>query len=108
MKQLIQFQYGENDERTVVVTQHIVETTNLKIREIQNSGNMLLCISHSSLNTLLDFTGADDFQIIYLNQKDYVNGSSFAVSNSAGFMVQTQCKRIILVQHPEIKKVRYL
>lgn len=74
-----------------------ISETNLKISEyVFNSNNILLEITHNKMNTLIDFKGASDYRVLFLDENHFVTGGTYAKNNSKGYMIQTQSKKILL------------
>lgn len=82
----------------IEVIYHKTSETNLKISECYfESYNILLEIEHNEINTLLDFKNASDYQVLYLDENNFVNGGAYAMNNSIGFKIQTQNKKMLLM-----------
>lgn len=82
----------------IEVIYHKTSETNLKISECYfESNNILLEIEHNEINTLLDFKNASDYQVLYLDENNFVNGGAYAMNNSIGFKIQTQNKKMLLM-----------
>lgn len=70
--------------------------------------NTILRIEHSGLTTMIDFTQAKDYQVLYLNKNLEIVGGSYAINNDFGFVLQTQEKNILLVEMQDENTTRIL
>ncbi len=92
--------------KTIIVTEGYetkilnVETlqtddSNIKISALNFEQHILLEIINNNLNNLLDFKGAANLKVLYL-QDNIVKGGTYAINNHTGFMIQTDYKNILL------------
>lgn len=90
--------YVNNFEINENLVRVSTEETNIQIKKMSfENQNLLLNILHQEMNTLLDFTGASDYQVYYLSEKHEILGSTYAKNNEKGYLIVTQYKRILLV-----------
>lgn len=114
--------FHNNQAAAITTTDVICSRNNIRIEDLNlKADNVLLKIEHHGLTTLLDFSNAKDYQVIYLNYQLaimnntndldepsgylrswlHIVGVSFAINNEAGFMLQTQEKFILLIRKEE-------
>ena len=92
-----------SDKKTLKLEGHHVELSerNIKIDSLKNN-LYLIEFSHKSINTLLDLTGSNNYQILAFDGNDQFIGASLALENDNGFMIQTQARKVIILPYSEL------
>lgn len=94
----IKIQFQEKTSISFDVACFKTESRNIFIREqIKASGPLLLVLTHGRFHALLDFTKAEDFQLLAFNKKNKFIGASLAISNEIGFIWQTQADKVLII-----------
>ena len=81
------------------VTEVELDDANVKVAKLNgSSSNYFISVNVNYGNTLLDFTGAEDFRVFFYDEDGELTGRHWALNNESGFMLQTRYKRIFLVE----------
>lgn len=99
MKSIIKIHCRKLEPLTLHATIKILKKPSIQINSsFLNEGINLLRFTHASLNTLLDFSQSEDYQLIYFDADNSFTGASYAINNKRGsFSVQTVSKLLLLI-----------
>lgn len=113
MKKALQITLNDNTNLSLDSFCLLTTDSNIKLaKQLEASSIPLLIeIQHKQLNTLLDFTKAAPYAILYFDEKLLFSGATFSINESEStFIIQTQFKTILLVplnQKIELKNLFY-
>ena len=72
----------------------------VQVSEIVSEADILyLNIESDASVLLLDFKDAQDYRVLFLNDNYWTVGSTFALNNENGFVIQTRYKKILLMRY---------
>jgi hypothetical protein len=72
----------------------------IQVSEIVSEADILYLNIESDVSVLLlDFKDAQDYRVLFLNKNGYCVGSTFALNNKNGFVIQTRYKKILLMRY---------
>lgn len=72
----------------------------IQVSEIISEADILyLNIESDASVLLLDFKDAQDYRVLFLNDNYWTVGSTFALNNENGFVIQTRYKKILLMRY---------
>lgn len=72
----------------------------IQVSEIVSEADILyLNIESDASVLLLDFKDAQDYRVLFLNDNYWTVGSTFALNNKNGFVIQTRYKKILLMRY---------
>ena len=72
----------------------------IQVSEIVSEADILyLNIESDASVLLLDFKDAQDYRVLFLNDNNWTVGSTFALNNENGFVIQTLYKKILLMRY---------
>jgi hypothetical protein len=99
MKNIIKIHCKKLEPFTLHATIKIVKEPSIQINHsFLKEGINLLHFTHASLNTFLDFSQPEDYQIVYFDADNYCTGASYAINNKRGsFSIQTVSKLLLLI-----------
>lgn len=80
--------YVESDFKTFRIIEHEKDNKNIFIK-----------IKNPIGNTLLDFTGAKDYEVYCYDKNGYLNSKHFALNNISSFIIQSPHKTILLMRY---------
>ena len=87
-------------ESTLLIEEFNFTKSTILVSEIESEADTLyIKIESDSTVSLLDFKGAQDFRVLFLNDDYWTVGSTFALNNENGFVIQTQYKKILLMRY---------
>ena len=100
LKKKREFQIGHYHSTMIVELSEVKTDVNTILIKGLNltEDNTLLIINQKRLTTMLDFTDAGDYQVLYLNDNFFIVGGSYAIKNEFGFIQQTQMKNVLLIK----------
>ena len=100
IKKRREFQIGHHHSTMMIELSEIKTDLNTVIVKNLNlaEDNTLLIITQKRLTTMLDFTDAGDYQVLYLGDSFFIEGGSYAINNGFGFILQTQVKNVLLIK----------
>lgn len=93
--------FRENGTESTLLSEEFNFTkSTILVSEIESEADTLyIKIESDSTVSLLDFKGAEDFRVLFLNDDYWTVGSTFALNNVNGFVIQTQYKKILLMRY---------
>jgi hypothetical protein len=99
MKTIIKIHCKKLEPLTLHATVKIVKEPSIQINStFLKEGINLLQFEHTSLNTLLDFSQSEDYQLLYFEADNSFTGASYAINNKRGsFSVQTVSNLLLLI-----------
>jgi hypothetical protein len=72
----------------------------IQVSEIVSEADILYLNIESDVSVLLlDFKDAQDYRVLFLNDNYWTVGSTFALNNENGFVIQTRYKKILLMRY---------
>ena len=85
---------------TLLAEEFILTKSTLQVSEIVSEADTLyLNIKSDASVLLLDFKDAQDYRVLLLNDNYRTVGSTFALNNKNGFVIQTRYKKILLMRY---------
>lgn len=87
-------------ERIELMEAFYFTKSTIQVSEIVSEADILyLNIESDASVLLLDFKDAQDYRVLFLNDNYWTVGSTFALNNKNGFVIQTRYKKILLMRY---------
>lgn len=92
--------YENNTVLTLLAEEFNLTKSTIQVSELVSEVDTLYLNIKSDVSVLLlDFKDAQDYRVLFLNDNYWTVGSTFALNNENGFVIQTQYKKILLMRY---------
>lgn len=84
----------------LLAEEFILYKTTIQVLEfVSEADTLYLNVKSDASVLLLDFKDAGDYRVLFLNNNGCCVGSTFALNNKNGFVIQTRHKKILLMKY---------